>query len=257
MSRLSNYSKPKLSVDVHTRALERDTSEAGKDRRLYRATKRLFDIFFAIGVLLLTWPLILIGALVVKVTSPGPAFYLARRAGLGGKPFAMLKFRTMRAGTDTSDRKITESNDDRITPIGRLLRKTKIDELPQFWNVLRGQMSVVGPRPEDWEIVERYYTAEQRRTLEVLPGIVSPVIVRWYPDLTYHDPPPPGVPIQEYYLRRHLPIQVAGALSYMEHQSLALDLKVILKTIYCVVLHSWAPPKKQPLPLEPRQHDGP
>jgi lipopolysaccharide/colanic/teichoic acid biosynthesis glycosyltransferase len=212
--------------------------------------KRLFDIVFASGVLLVTWPLILIGALAVKLTSRGPAFYRARRAGLDGRLFHMLKFRTMRVGADTVDRRITEANDERITPVGRLLRKSKIDELPQFWNVLRGQMSVVGPRPEDWDIVERNYTAEQRRTLEVVPGIVSPVVVRWFPDLTYHDPPPPGVSMQEYYLKRHLPVQLAGALHYIEHQSLWLDLKVILQTAYCVLVHSWLPPKKQTLSVE-------
>jgi len=109
--------------------------------------KRLFDIVFSAGVLLVTWPLIVIGALAVKLTSPGPAFYRAKRAGVGGRPFAMLKFRTMRIGSDTPDRKITAEHDDRITPVGRWLRKFEIDELPQFWNVLCGDMSVVGPRP--------------------------------------------------------------------------------------------------------------
>src|SRR3990172_987536 len=146
--------------------------------------KRLFDIVFAICILSVTWPLILIGALAVKLTSPGPAFYRAKRAGLGGRPFDMLKLRTMRIGTDTPDRKITAEQDDRITPAGRVLRKFKIDELPQFWNVLRGEMSVVGPRPEDWDIVQQHFTPEQQRTLEVRPGIASPADIRWYPDLT-------------------------------------------------------------------------
>ena len=214
--------------------------------------KRLFDVVFAVCALLATWPLILIGALAVKLTSPGPAFYRAKRAGLAGKPFEMLKLRTMRVGLDTADRRVTAENDERITPVGALLRKFKIDELPQFWNVLRGDMSIVGPRPEDWDIVERYFTPEQRRTLEVRPGIASPVDVRWYPDMTYHDPPPAGVPIQEYYLRRHMPVQLAEALRYVEQQSLLLDLKVIGQTIFCVVVRSWLPPKKQPLSLEPR-----
>ncbi len=217
--------------------------------------KRLFDVVFALCALLVTWPLILIGALAVKLTSPGPAFYRAKRAGLAGKPFEMLKLRTMRVGLDTPDRRVTGENDDRITPVGALLRKFKIDELPQFWNVLRGEMSIVGPRPEDWDIVERYYTPEQRRTLEVRPGIASPVDVHWYPDMTYHDPPPPGVSIQEHYLRRHMPVQLAEALRYVEQQSLLLDLKVIAQTIFCVAVRSWLPPKKQPLSLEPQGRD--
>jgi len=217
--------------------------------------KRLFDIVFASCALLATWPLILIGALAVKLTSPGPAFYRAKRAGLGGKPFDMLKLRTMYVGTDTPDRRVTAERDDRITPVGALLRKFKIDELPQFWNVLRGDMSIVGPRPEDWDIVEGHYTPEQRRTLEVRPGIAALADVRWYPDLTYHDPPPAGVSIQEWYLRRHMPAQLAEGLRYVEQQSLLFDLKVIAQMIFCVLVRSWLPPKQQPLSPEQQGHN--
>jgi lipopolysaccharide/colanic/teichoic acid biosynthesis glycosyltransferase len=160
-------------------------------------TKRFFDVLVALCALLVTWPLILIGALLVKATSPGPALYRAKRAGLAGKPFEMLKLRTMRVGLDGADHRVTEPRDARITGIGKLLRKTKVDELPQLWNVLKGEMSIVGPRPEDWEIVQRHFTSEQRRVLRVRPGIASPVDVSWYPDMTYYDPPPPGAPIQE------------------------------------------------------------
>lgn len=214
-------------------------------------TKRLFDIACASCALLVTWPLILIGALAVKITSPGPAFYQAKRAGLGGQPFDMLKLRTMYIGADTPDRRVTAERDDRITPVGGLLRKFKIDELPQFWNVLKGDMSIVGPRPEDWDIVQQYYTSEQRRILEVRPGIASTVEVRWYPDLTYYDPPPAGVSIQEWYLRRHMPAQLAEGLRYVEKQSMLLDLKVIVQAIFCVLVRSWLlPPRKQPLSLK-------
>ena len=220
---------------------------SNNNKHLYKITKRLLDIFISISILLLVSPLILIGALLVKLTSPGPAFYRAKRAGLGGKPFDMFKLRTMFINTDTSDRKITEAVDDRITPIGKLLRKFKIDELPQFWNVLWGDMSIVGPRPEDWEIVDKYYIPEQRFILETPPGIACPVDVRWYPDLTYHDPPPAGVSIQEWYLNRHLSAQVAEGMRYVEQQSLLLDLKVIGQTAFCILVYSWLPPKRQPL----------
>ncbi len=213
-------------------------------------TKRLFDVAFAVCVLIVAWPLILISALAVKLTSPGPAFYRARRAGLRGQPFDMFKLRTMRVGGDTPDRKITADRDNRVTPVGRWLRRFKIDELPQFWNVVRGEMSVVGPRPEDWDIVQRYYTPEQRRTLEVRPGVTSAAEIRWYPDLTYHDPPPQGESIQEWYLKRHLPARLDEELSYVEKQSLLLDLQLIAETIFCVLVRSWLPPKKQPLLLE-------
>jgi lipopolysaccharide/colanic/teichoic acid biosynthesis glycosyltransferase len=209
--------------------------------------KRLFDILVATFALAVTWPLILLGALAVRATSPGPAFYRAKRAGLRGQPFYMLKLRTMRLAADTADRKITAPGDDRITPVGKWLRRFKIDELPQFWNVLRGAMSIVGPRPEDWDLVQQYYTPEQRRSLEVRPGITSPGTVRWYPDLTYHDPPPADVSMQEWYLKRHLPIQVSGALYYAEHQNLWLDLTVLSQTAFSVLVYSWLPPSKLPL----------
>jgi len=217
--------------------------------------KRLFDIFVATLLLLLVWPLILIGAFAVKLTSPGPAFYRAKRAGKGNSPFDMFKLRTMYAGSDPSDRRITEPEDSRITPVGAFLRKFKIDELPQFWNVLRGEMSIVGPRPEDWDIVQKHYTDEQRRTLEVRPGITSLAEIIWYPDLTYHDPPPDGVPLQEWYLRRHLQARLAEELRYLEEQSMLFDFKMIGKTIYCVLVHSWQPPMKRPLVLEHHPRD--
>ena len=177
--------------------------------------KRLFDIVFAIFALLLTSPLILASALAVKLTSPGPLFYRARRAGLKGRPFDMLKLRTMRVGTDTPDRKITAEQDDRITPVGRLLRKFEIDELPQFWNVLLGDMSVVGPRPEDWDIVQQHYTPQQWRTLDVRPGITC----LWQ-------------------VRSRTPefdAWIASDMEYIDNWSLALDLKILMQTVPAVL----------------------
>jgi lipopolysaccharide/colanic/teichoic acid biosynthesis glycosyltransferase len=213
-------------------------------RSVYPRAKRLMDVAISATALLLASPLTLAGALATRATSPGPAFYRAKRAGLHGEPFAMYKLRTMRVGADPPDRRVTTANDDRVTAVGRILRKFKIDELPQFWNVLRGDMSIVGPRPEDWEIVQRHYAPEQRRILSVRPGIASPVDVHWYPDLMHHDPPPPGVDPQEWYVRRHLPVQVAEGLSYVERQSLGLDLKVIADTIACVLIRSWLPKRR-------------
>jgi lipopolysaccharide/colanic/teichoic acid biosynthesis glycosyltransferase len=212
-----------------------------------RASKRTLDIVVAVSGLLVTGPLILLAALLVKLTSRGPAFYRSQRAGLGGQPFDMFKLRTMYLGSASPDRKITADDDDRVTRLGWWLRKFKIDELPQLWNILRGDMAIVGPRPEDWDIVEQYYTAEQRRALDVRPGIASPVDVTWYPDLTYHDPAPSGISIQEHYLQRHLPVQVAEAIRYVEQQSLWFDGVVILRMIFCVLVRSWLPPAQRPL----------
>lgn len=221
------------------------------NRRLYSWTKRLFDVVFAICALLVAAPLIAFGAVAVKLSSPGPIFYRAKRAGLEGRPFDMLKLRTMYVGTDMPDRKVTAAQDNRITPVGRWLRKFKIDELPQFWNVLWGDMSVIGPRPEDCEIVTQFFTLEQWRTLDVRPGIASPADVRWYPDLTYHDPPPAGTAMDEWYLERHLPAQLSESLRYIDRRTLLLDLKVLVQTAHCILVYSWRPPERRPLSLEP------
>jgi len=213
----------------------------------YLWIKRLVDILFAASVLLVSAPLIVLSTIAVKLTSNGPAFYRAQRAGLGGRPFYMLKIRTMYIGTDTTDRRVTAAQDERITTVGKLLRKFKIDELPQLWNVLRGEMSIIGPRPEDYNIVKQHFTAEQRRTLTVRPGIASPADVRWYPDLTYHDPPCNGISMQEWYLERHLPLQLAEGLRYVDQQCFLLDLKVLMQTVFCVLVRSWLRPKRRHL----------
>jgi lipopolysaccharide/colanic/teichoic acid biosynthesis glycosyltransferase len=226
-------------------ALTPKTANAGI---LYHAVKRSLDCVLAACALVVSGPAILLGVLAVKLTSAGPAFYRAKRAGLHGEPFFMFKLRTMRLGTDSADRKVTADHDERVTFVGRWLRKFKIDELPQFWNVLKGDMAIVGPRPEDWDIVEQHYTTGQRRSLDVRPGIASTMEVDWFPDLTYHDPAPPGVSIQEHYLQRHLPVQAAEGIRYVERQSLLLDLQVIVRLIFCVLVRSWLPPAKRPLP---------
>lgn len=218
-----------------------------RPRPFYRAAKRAFDILFAASLLLVTSPLLLVAAIAVKLGSPGPVFYRARRAGRDGVPFLMLKFRTMRDGSDTVDRKITADGDDRINGVGRWLRRTKVDELPQLWNVLVGDMSIVGPRPEDYDFVQQHYTAWHRRALATPPGIACTAEVRWYPDLTWHDPPPAGTSIQEHYLRRHMPAQVAEGVRYVEQQSLLFDLWILLQTMWCVLVHTWLPQQPRPL----------
>jgi lipopolysaccharide/colanic/teichoic acid biosynthesis glycosyltransferase/glycosyltransferase involved in cell wall biosynthesis len=241
---LSSFRARRTLSGAHQAGAKR---RGGGKEQMFQAVKRTLDVVIAGAALVLTGPLILAGAAAVKLTSPGPAFYRARRAGRDGRPFTMFKLRTMRVGADTPDRKITADADDRITPVGRLLRRFKLDELPQLWNVLRGDMSLVGPRPEDWDLVQQHYTAEQRRTLLVRPGLASPADVRWYPDLTYHDPPPAGVSIQDHYLRRHLPAQVAEALRYVERPGLTADARVLGQLVFCVLVRSWLPPPRRPL----------
>jgi lipopolysaccharide/colanic/teichoic acid biosynthesis glycosyltransferase len=127
----------------------------------------------AAGLLLISAPLWLVVAIGIRLSDPGPIFYIARRAGVRGMTFRMFKFRTMRIGTAQQSR-IASMNDSRVFPFGAFLRRSKLDELPQLLNIVRGEMSFVGPRPEDPSIVEEFYTDQDRETLNVLPGLTSP-----------------------------------------------------------------------------------
>ena len=134
--------------------------------------KRAFDIAFAAVLLVFLSPLLLAFALAVALTSSGGAFFRQVRVGRGGSEFRLLKFRTMRPGSEAKGQLTIGGRDPRVTAVGYWLRKTKLDELPQLWNVLVGDMSVVGPRPE----VPRYvalYTPEQRKVLDMRPGITG------------------------------------------------------------------------------------
>ncbi len=140
--------------------------------RIYAAAKRLTDVAVSSALLLLLAPILLLIAIIVRLDSPGPALFVQRRAGQDGEVFEMFKFRSMYIDTPKYSLSPTSSYDARITRIGRLLRKTSLDELPQLLNVLMGTMSLVGPRPEMPFIVERY-SAKQRQRLQAIPGITG------------------------------------------------------------------------------------
>jgi len=197
--------------------------------------KRLLDVLMAGGLLLLSAPLFPLVALVIKLTSPGPIFFRGRRVGQAGQEFALLKFRTMSA--NHSGGAITAAGDVRITPVGHVLRRLKIDELPQLLNILRGEMAIVGPRPEALEIVRAHYTHEQLRVLSAPAGLTGPLQVRVFPDISSEIPA--GVDPQEYYLTTLLPARIEEDLEYVDQMSLWLDLKVIVQTAYCVLIKSW------------------
>ena len=134
--------------------------------------KRGFDVLVSgIGLVLLS-PLFLLIGVLIKLDSPGPVFYRGKRIGREGKPFWMFKFRTMRDVPIDTGPRITAQDDPRVTRLGHILRHTKLNELPQLVNVIKGEMSLVGPRPEDPQYVARY-TPEQRRVLSATPGITS------------------------------------------------------------------------------------
>jgi lipopolysaccharide/colanic/teichoic acid biosynthesis glycosyltransferase len=185
----------------------------------------LDKVISAVGLIFLS-PLFFGVAFAIKLDSQGPVFYRAQRIGKGGRVFYLYKFRSMVVDADQRGPGITVSGDDRITRVGRFLRHTKIDELPQLINVLKGEMSLVGPRPEDPRYVA-LYTPEQRKVLRVRPGITSVA------SLTYRHEEQllSGEDWESIYRTRVLPDKLAIDLAYLEQRTLVSDLKLIFKTI--------------------------
>lgn len=196
------------------------------------ALKRTFDVAASIVALVLLSPFLILAALVVRLSGPGPVIYRTSRAGRDGHPFTMYKFRTMRHQRAQHGPRITGEADDRIFPAGRVLRRTKIDELPQLWNVLRGDMSIVGPRPEDPAIVAEFYTPAMRRTLAVRPGLTSPGSIF---GTTHGDDLLRGGEPESAYVERVLGVKLALEEVYLERRSFAYDLRLIGRTIGTLV----------------------
>lgn len=189
--------------------------------------KRLFDVICSgLGLLVLS-PVLLALAIWVKLSSPGPVFYRAKRVGRYGEHFILYKFRSMVADADKKGPGITNAQDDRITSAGRFLRRTKLDELPQLFNVLRGEMSLVGPRPEDPHYVE-LYTTEQRVILEYRPGITSMA------SLTYRNEEQmlSGPDWEQTYIEEVMPAKIAIDLKYSEKANILSDVWLIIRTIF-------------------------
>ena len=141
-------------------------------------TKRAFDVVCAALTLLLLWPLLLLLALWIKLDSPGPVLFRQERVGRHGVLFRIFKFRTMTLSPPTGGIPLTVAGDQRITRVGRILRRTKLDELPQLFDVLRGSMSLVGPRPEVPNYIQHYPTEWRKRLLSVRPGITDFASIR-------------------------------------------------------------------------------
>lgn len=193
--------------------------------------KRLFDIVVSAVGLILLLPAFAIIGLAIKYSSPGSVLYRQRRIGRGGQPFWLYKFCTMYVGEGRS--LITVEGDPRITPIGRVLRRWKLDELPQLWNVLRGDMSVVGPRPEVEQLV-RYYTPEQRCLLEQTPGLAgfSQLVYPHEADLLRGYPNP-----EEVYRQYLMPKKLAVDLQYGRSRTFWSDLRVLTELTLLILLH--------------------
>jgi lipopolysaccharide/colanic/teichoic acid biosynthesis glycosyltransferase len=187
--------------------------------------KRPLDVLLAgIGMVVLS-PVIGIIAAAIQLDSPGPVLYRATRAGRDGRPFTMYKFRTMQVRRETHGPKITTHADRRVTRVGRLLRPARLDELPQLWNVLRGEMSLVGPRPEDPQYVA-LYGPEDRTVLAARPGVTSLAA------LLYRDEERllVGEGWERVYVGEVMPAKLAIDRAYVEQQTIWLDLKILAAT---------------------------
>lgn len=189
--------------------------------------KRIFDVLFSLLALLATFPLFLVLAIIIRISSKGPAVYGHTRVGRGGKPFKCLKFRSMYQDADTRLHQLLSQNptyaaewqesrklknDPRITAIGQFLRKTSLDELPQFLNVLKGDLSVVGPRPVVEDEVKQYYKEKAQKILSVRPGVTGLWQISGRSNTSYKT----RVELDEH---------------YVENRSFGLDLTLVLKTV--------------------------
>jgi lipopolysaccharide/colanic/teichoic acid biosynthesis glycosyltransferase len=188
-------------------------------------SKRVFDICAASLGLAVTFPLLCIIGVLVKMSSPGEIIYRGRRVGKYGRPFLLYKFRTMIRGADSCGPLITAGDDARITPIGRLLRRTKLDELPSLWNVIKGDMSLVGPRPEN-ERSTVLYTQEQRTILTIRPGITSFASIKYRKEEELLA----GAKDLEAIYYDIMQDKLRLELDYLKTRSLWLDLKILART---------------------------
>jgi len=190
--------------------------------------KRLFDVIFAFIGLILFSPILIIVAILLKLSGPGPIFFRGKRVGLNEKPFKIYKFRTMVVGAEEMGGPSTASDDPRLTSIGKFLKKFQFDELPQLINVLKGEMSLVGPRPEVPLYVNMMTEEEKKIILSVRPGMTD-LASLW----NFHEgeilkgSPDP----EKTYMEKIRPKKIQLQLDYVKNCSFWLDLKIILKTI--------------------------
>jgi lipopolysaccharide/colanic/teichoic acid biosynthesis glycosyltransferase len=187
--------------------------------------KRVLDLVVSAFGLVLLSPLTLVLSLWIRLDSRGPVFYRGERVGKDGRPFLMYKFRTMVLEADRLGPAITYRDDPRVTKVGKFLRRTKLDELPQLINVLKGEMSLVGPRPEDPSYVN-HYDAQQREVLRVKPGMTGLTQLEYRDEASMLE----GASADEDYVSRIMPEKLKLDLYYVQKRSLALDMKILWQT---------------------------
>ncbi|HYE72748.1 MAG TPA: sugar transferase [Blastocatellia bacterium] len=192
--------------------------------------RRLRDIILAITALIILSPLLIAAAVGIKLCSKGPVLFCAQRVGRNNHLFTMYKFRTMHVQQNRQS-VITAHHDPRVFSFGALLRKSKIDELPQLFNIIKGEMSFVGPRPEDPEIVAKFYSPTHYETLNVLPGLASPGSIYNYTHgekfLDQCDP-------EKVYVERLLPVKLALDLVYVRELSTLYDIQIMWRTLMAI-----------------------
>ena len=177
--------------------------------------KRFSDIIISLFALIFTSPIFLLSAVAIKLESIGPVFFLHERSGLDGKPFKMIKFRGMIDNALNYGPGITQKNDPRITRVGKILRRTSIDELPQFINVLKGEMSIIGPRPEIINITSAY-NEDQKKVFQFLPGITGISQINGRQTLTPEE-------------------RTAMEINYYSSETFIGDLKIFIKTSWVII----------------------
>lgn len=194
--------------------------------------KRAIDMTLASFGLLLLSPIMLAVAVVIKMTSPGNIIYSQTRVGFRGQHFKIHKFRSMVSGADTIGSSVTKYGDERITSVGRFIRRTKLDELPQLWNVVIGDMSLVGPRPDVPSVID-LYTPEMLKILDVRPGItsVASLYLRNEDDLLKMADQP-----DEAYEKIILPAKVELAMVHVNYPSVLLDLRILFQTVGLLIV---------------------
>lgn len=212
---------------MHAEAI--GTTMTCEDATPRKGLPRWFDATVALVMLIAGAPIMLVASLAIAVSSGRPIIFRQRRVGLNGEAFELCKFRTMRVGA--AGLQITARKDARITGIGRFLRETKLDELPTFWNVLRGDMTLVGPRPEVGRFVD-LNNPVWRRILAVRPGLTDPVTLQLRNEGSLLEQVPDK---EEYYLDKLQPAKLKGYDAYLKERDWRSDLSVLLKTIWAIV----------------------
>jgi len=194
--------------------------------------KRVFDLFFSVTGLLFLMPVFLSIAIWIKLDSPGPVFFRQVRVGRFGGPFRIFKFRTMRAEGEEKGKQITMRDDIRITRAGRFLRRYKLDELPQLLNVVKGEMSLVGPRPEVPRYVAFYPEGVREKVLSVPPGMTDYTSIEYMDEtalLADADDP------ETVYIERVMPAKLRNYERYVTERSIGVDLNIILATVKAIM----------------------